>query len=262
MKNLTVTIIQSDLHWQSKDANLQMFEQKIKSIDEPTQLIVLPEMFTTGFTMEAQQYAETMEGPTVQWMTRVATENNIVLCGSIIVVENQHYYNRFIWMQPNGTYGVYDKRHLFAFAGEHKEFNAGNKKLITQINNVKINCNICYDLRFPVWVRQSNQEHLQYDLLLYVANWPAKRSTAWKTLLQARAIENQCFVIGVNRVGEDGNGHLYNGDSMIINPLGEILYHKEKEEDVFTIELLINQISEIRSQIPFLKDADNFEIIL
>jgi omega-amidase len=261
MKDLLVTIIQSDLHWQNKAANIAMFTQKIESINEPTQLIVLPEMFTTGFTMQAATLAEPMDGITVQWMQQMASQKNAVVCGSVIITENSNYYNRFIWMQPNGSYSFYDKRHLFGYAGEDAHFTSGNKRLVTELKDAKFNCNICYDLRFPVWVRQSNQAQEQYDVLVYVANWPIKRSNAWKTLLQARAIENQCFVIGVNRVGEDGNGYLYNGDSMIINPLGEILYHKEKEEDVSTIAMPLQQVSDIRTQIPFLKDGDDFRIV-
>ena len=261
MNNIIVTLVQSNLHWENKAANMQMFANKINSIKQPTQVVILPEMFTTGFTMNVSELAETMDGSTVKWMQQMAHLKNIILCGSVIIVENNQYYNRFIWMQPNGEYGYYDKRHLFAFAGEDAHFTTGNKKLITQLNGIKINCNICYDLRFPVWVRQCKQPEYQYDILIYVANWPTKRSTAWKALLQARAIENQSYVIGVNRVGNDGNGHQYNGDSMVIDPLGEILYHKQLDEDVYTINIPIHQVQEIRTQIPFLKDADDFDIL-
>ncbi len=260
MNNLTITLIQTELHWENKEANLAMFTQKINSIQEPTQIIALPEMFTTGFTMNTA-LAETMDGKTVQWMQQIAKAKNSVICGSIIVQENTNYYNRFISMQPDGAFSFYNKRHLFGYAGEDAHYTSGNKKLITVMQNAKVSCNVCYDLRFPVWVRQSKNEEEQYDILMYVANWPIKRSIAWKTLLQARAIENQCFVIGVNRTGTDGNGYFYNGDSMVINPLGEILYHKEKDEDVFTITLPMQLVQEIRTQIPFLKDGDDFRIV-
>ncbi|MEP6596287.1 MAG: nitrilase-related carbon-nitrogen hydrolase, partial [Ginsengibacter sp.] len=178
------------------------------------------------------------------------------------------FYNRLIWVLPNGECGVYDKRHLFAFGDEHMHYTAGNKRLIASVKGWKINLQVCYDLRFPVWTRQSPPLPLErglggeaeYDLLIFVANWPEKRSHAWKTLLQARAIENQCYVIGVNRVGEDGNGILYCGDSMIVDPLGEILYQKNNAEDVFTYTLQKEKLNEVREKFLFWKDADSFVI--
>jgi omega-amidase len=233
---LTFTILQTNLHWEDKEANLAMLQNKIENITVHTDVVVLPEMFTTGFSMQPSLYAETMDGDTVEWMRHLAIENKIVLCGSVIIEEESKYYNRFIWMQPNGTYSFYDKRHLFAFAGEDNFYNSGSKKLIANANNFKINCNVCYDLRFPVWTRQTSLENA-YDVLIYVANWPEKRSRAWKTLLVARAIENQCYVIGVNRIGEDDNGNYYSGDSMVIDPMGEIVYHKADDEDIFTFTI-------------------------
>ncbi len=267
MSSLTFTLIQTALHWENKEANLQMLEQKIAAIKEKTQVVVLPEMFPTGFSMKPQQFAETMDGPTMQWMKKVAAAKRIALTGSMIIEEEGHYYNRLVWMLPNGKYGIYNKRHLFAFAGEDQYYTQGTQRLITSANGWKINLMVCYDLRFPVWSRQSplqkegDQSEPEYDILVYVANWPERRSHAWKTLLQARAIENQCYVIGVNRIGNDGNNIYHSGDSMVVNALGEMLYHKAHEEDIFTITLDKEHLLQIREKMPFLKDADRFLIL-
>lgn len=262
MSQLTVTIIQTNLHWEDKAANLQMLEEKINGIQEKTELVVLPEMFSTGFSMKPELLAETMEGETVQWMKRMAASKKIILTGSVIIEDGGNYYNRLIWMLPNGQYGIYDKRHRFGFAGEDNHFSAGSKRLIASVKGWKINLLICYDLRFPVWARQQSQpEGPEYDLLIYVANWPERRSHAWKTLLQARAIENQCYVIGANRTGNDGNEIHHSGDSMIIDPMGEVLYTKNKEEDIFTMTLEKTQLETVREKLPFLKDADGFLLL-
>ena len=267
MSSLTFTLVQTALNWENKEANLQMLEQKIASIKDKTQVVVLPEMFSTGFSMKPQQFAETMNGPTVQWMKKVAAAKRIALTGSIIIEEDGHYYNRLIWMLPNGKHGIYNKRHLFAFAGEDQHYTPGTQRLIASANGWKINLMVCYDLRFPVWSRQSplqkegNESSPEYDILVYVANWPERRSLAWKTLLQARAIENQCYVIGVNRTGNDGNNIYHSGDSMVINALGEVLYHKAHEEDIFTITLDKAHLQQVREKMPFLKDADSFLIL-
>jgi len=266
MSSLSITVIQSKLHWQDKPANLAMFEQKIKAIKERTEIVVLPEMFSTGFSMQPELLAETMEGETVKWMQRMAAEKKIILTGSIITAEKDNYYNRLVWMLPNGQRGVYDKRHLFAFAGEDDQYTAGSKRLIASVKGWKINLLVCYDLRFPVWARQTvppvgeQKEGPGYDMIIYVANWPERRNHAWKTLLQARAIENQCYVVGVNRVGDDGNNIHYSGDSMVVDPLGEVLYSKALEEDVFTITLQKEKLEEVRNKFPFWKDADAFSI--
>ena len=259
---LTITTIQSNLVWENKAANLLMLEQKIKGMEEQTEVIVLPEMFSTGFSMNAQALAEDMDGETVSWMKRVAAENKINLTGSIIIKENETFYNRLIWMLPNGEYGVYDKRHLFGFGNETEHYSQGNKRLIASVKGWKINLQICYDLRFPVWARQNptDKNEAEFDVLIYVANWPERRSHAWKTLLCARAIENQCYVVGVNRIGDDGNNIYHSGNSMVIDPLGQVLYHKADEEDVFTISLDKEKLNEIRSKFPFLKDGDDFNI--
>lgn len=264
MSSLKFTLVQTLLRWENKEANLKMFEQKISTIHQPTHVVVLPEMFSTGFSMKAQQLAETMEGTTVNWMKEMAASKKIILTGSVIIEEGGNYFNRLIWMLPNGQYGFYDKRHLFAYAGEDKHYTAGTKRLIASANGWKMNMIVCYDLRFPVWARQQfdDKKNFEYDVLICVANWPQRRNTAWKTLLQARAIENQCYVIGVNRVGYDGDNIDHSGDSMVIDPLGEILYHKENEEDIFTIELDKKHLKEVREKFQFWRDADQFEILV
>ena len=271
-QQLTISTIQTTLHWENKEANRQMLEQKISSIRDKTEIVILPEMFSTGFSMKPAALAETMEGETVQWMKKIASEKKIILTGSIIVEENENYFNRLIWMLPNGKYGYYDKRHRFAFAGEDQYYTAGNKRLIASVKGWKINLQVCYDLRFPVWARQTSPSNSlskgegeiatpEYDVLIYVANWPERRNTAWKTLLQVRAIENQSYVVGVNRVGKDGNDIYHSGDSMIIDPLGEILYQKKDEEDIFTISLNKEHLQNVREKFPFWKDADEFQIM-
>ncbi|HUC81305.1 MAG TPA: nitrilase family protein [Flavisolibacter sp.] len=284
MSSVTFTLIQTSLHWENKQANLQMLEEKIAGIKEKTQVVLLPEMFSTGFSMKPEMLAETMEGETVQWMKRVAAKKKIILAGSVIIADSDGqavqngqtaYYNRFIWMLPNGTYGYYDKRHLFAFAGEDKHYTPGTERFIASVNGWKINLLVCYNLRFPVWARQQASPPaplqkrgelepgtaFEYDALIYVANWPERRSHAWKTLLQARAIENQCYVIGVNRVGNDGNDIYHSGDSMVIDPLGEMLYHKKDDEDIFTITLKKEDLQSVREKFQFWRDADEFTIL-
>jgi len=258
MSSLTITIIQPNLVWEDKKANLDMLAKKIDSIQKKTEVVILPEMFSTGFSMQANLLAETMQGETIEWMKKIAFSKKIILTGSVIIEEEGRFYNRLIWMLPNGEYGVYNKRHLFAYANEHNHYSGGNKRLIASVKGWKINLQVCYDLRFPIWSRQ--QSAGEYDVLIYVANWPEKRSTAWKTLLQARAIENQCYVVGVNRVGEDGNQVYHSGDSMIVDPAGEILYHKANEEDIFTYTLQKEKLNGIRERFPFWRDADTFNL--
>jgi omega-amidase len=284
MSTLAITTIQTKLHWEDKRANLQMFEEKIFSIKEKTEIIVLPEMFSTGFSMQPAKLAETIDGDTVTWMKKTAEKRKAILTGSLIIKEpaasgqkgeDELYFNRLIWMLPNGQFGIYDKRHRFAFAGEDQFYTAGNRRLIASVKGWKINLQVCYDLRFPVWSRQApsqlpppaggedpaNSQGLEYDVLTYVANWPERRSTAWKTLLQARAIENQCYVIGVNRVGNDGSGIYHSGDSMVVDPMGDIKYHKKDEEDIFTTVLDKDHLHTKREKFPFWKDADDFKIL-
>jgi predicted amidohydrolase len=279
MSTLTITGIQSNLHWEDKKANLQMLEEKIFSVSQSTEIVVLPEMFSTGFSMQPKKLAETMEGETIQWMKQVAAKKKIILTGSLIIKDSspplpeemgsggEAYYNRLVWVLPNGQVGHYDKRHLFAYADEDQHYTPGEKRLIASVKGWKINLLVCYDLRFPVWSRQASpqrrgeQSTPEYDILIYVANWPERRVHAWTTLLRARAIENQCYVIGVNRTGDDGNKIHYTGESMAIDPMGEILYHKKDEDDVFTVTLDRSHLEKVREKFPFWKDADSFKII-
>ena len=267
MSSLTITTIQTDLIWEDKEANLRLLEKKILSLAGPVEVVVLPEMFSTGFSMKPEFFAEPMDGPAVSWMRTVAASRKIILTGSLIIREGNDYFNRLIWMQPNGVFGYYDKRHRFAYAGEDQSYSAGCKRLITSVKGWRVLPLICYDLRFPVWSRQTASithggvdGNLEYDLLLYVANWPQRRSHAWKTLLQARAIENQCFVAGVNRIGNDGNGIYHSGDTGIIGPLGEVLYDAAEREEVFSLTLQKETLTGVRQHFPFWRDADQFTI--
>lgn len=268
MSTLTLSIIQPNLHWEDKPANLKMLEEKINSIKEKTEVVLLPEMFSTGFSMQPKLLAEKMDGLSVTWMKKLAASKKVIITGSLIIEEDGNYYNRLIWMLPNGEFGYYDKRHLFAYAGEDEEYTPGTKRLIASVKGWKINLLVCYDLRFPAWSRQTPirqpaeevERGPEYDLLIYVANWPERRNQAWKTLLQARAIENQCYVVGVNRVGKDGKDIYYSGDSMVVDAMGDILYTKAHEEDIFTITLQKDKLDDVRTKLPFLKDADDFFI--
>jgi len=258
MSQLTISIIQTDLIWENKVKNLENLEKKIMAIEEKTELIILPEMFGTGFSMNTNELAEEMGGETLNWMKKISIAKKAALTGSFMVRENGNCYNRLIWMLPNGEYGHYDKRHLFGYAEEDKHYTAGQQRLIASIKGWRINLLICYDLRFPVWSRQQNND--EYDILVYVANWPEKRSHAWKSLLTARAIENQSYVIGVNRVGADVMGNVYSGDSSVIDPLGEVVFQESKKETVHTFTLDKSTLTEVRQKLPFLKDADSFVI--
>ena len=273
MLNLTVSLVQTALFWEDISSNLQMLEKKILSIREKTEVVILPEMFSTGFSMNPVALAETMDGPTMNWMKKMAAEKKCILTGSIIIKTSGGpeplYYNRLIWMLPDGHYGYYDKRHLFAYGKEHQYYTPGNGRLIASVKGWKINLQVCYDLRFPVWLRQSNpanplsdrdKAEPEFDIIIVGANWPSTRRHAWKTLLQARAIENQCFVIGVNRIGTDGNGLAYSGDSMVVGPLGEILHPISENEEVHTLTLNKEIIETVRKQFPFWNDADHFLI--
>jgi len=255
---LNITIIQPDIVWEDKEANLKRYEEDIAGIKEKREVVVLPEMFSTGFSMQPEKLAETMDGPSLKWMKETASRCRCILTGSLIIEEDGNYFNRLIWMQPDGVFGVYDKRHLFGYAGEDEHYTSGNKKLIVSVKGWKICPLICYDLRFPVWAR-NGQEH--YDVLLYVANWPERRSLAWKTLLQARAIENQSYVVGVNRIGVDGKNIAYTGDSSVFSPLGEKLWQQSNTSCVHTITLDRETLEKVRTELPFLKDADRFLIL-
>ena len=253
---MIVSLIQSDIIWEDKNSNLKKYQEQIDKI-ESTELIILPEMFTTGFSMNPKNISEKMDGETIQWMKDNASKMNSAICGSIIIEEDDKYFNRFIWVNPDNSIYHYDKRHLFSYAGENKNYTPGDSKIIIQYKGWKICPLICYDLRFPVWSRNSEE----YDLLIYVANWPAKRKLAWRSLLVARAIENQCYVIGVNRVGIDNSGNLHSGETSIINALGEQLYIKSHSEDLYTNDISKLELEKVRKQLPFLNDKDNFKIV-
>ena len=253
MQDLTITIIQTELFWEDIPANLDRMEQKIDGIVEATDLIILPEMWTTGFTLNAEKLAETMNGASVSWMAAKARQKSAHLLGSIIIKEEGKYFNRLIWAKPDGEILTYDKKHLFRMADEHKVYAAGNRHLSVEVKGWKLQTFICYDLRFPVWCR--NQQN-QYDVAIFIANWPARRASHWKLLLQARAVENQAYVLGVNRVGKDGNDLDYSGDSTLVEPQGNILFAAAQIPCVFTAKLDYNRISEFRESFTAWMDAD------
>ncbi|WKN45990.1 amidohydrolase [Tunicatimonas pelagia] len=257
---LTVSLIQTSLYWHEVEANLAMLEEKIWQIDQPTDLIILPEMFSTGFTQQADSLAEPMNSKTFRWMKQQAAQTKAVVTGSYIVREQQNFYNRLLWVRPDGTFSYYDKRHLFRMAGEDRVFSAGDSLLIEELKGWRVCPLICYDLRFPVWSRNVVQADgaLNYDLLIYVANWPAARRSAWETLLKARAIENACYVAGVNRVGEDGNQVSYLGNSVAVDFKGDIVADLEEQEQIITIPLSYQDLEAYRQKFPVHLDADKF----
>lgn len=258
IQNLKVTVFQAYLFWENIDKNLQNISLRLAGgVREKTDLIVLPEMFNTGFTMRAAELAEEMDGKTMEWLAKTARTYECVITGSLIIKEDNKYYNRLIWMLPNGEYQYYDKHHLFGMGEEDKTFTAGTTPLVVDLKGWKIRLAICYDLRFPVWLRNKNAE---YDILLLVASWPDKRSAHWRTLIHARAVENQSYVIGVNRVGHDGNQVYHSGHSMCIDPYGNTVYYKPEDEDLYTFSINYPDLEKIRRQFPFLKDADDFTI--
>ncbi|WP_020602753.1 amidohydrolase [Spirosoma spitsbergense] len=257
-----ITLLQPDLFWHDPVANRAMLEERIYSLPEPTDLIVLPEMFTTGFTMDAAAVAEPMNLTTVRWLKQMAAQTGAVVTGSYVVQQKGAYFNRLIWMQPDGQFDTYDKRHLFRMAGEDAVYTAGTNRIVKEWKGWHICPLICYDLRFPVWSRNTpaTSSPFDYDLLLYVANWPAARRNAWNVLLQARAIENLSYVIGVNRVGKDGNGHPYSGDSAVIDYKGEVLFRQSDTEVVHQQTLSLDDLRAFRAQFPANLDADRFTV--
>jgi len=256
---IKITLIQSILHWENAEANLHMFEGKISALKDETDIIVLPEMFSTGFTMNASALAEPMQGRTMSWMQSMAEKKKCVITGSVIIREGNSFFNRLIWMKPDGSFFQYDKRHLFRLAHEEQTYTPGKDKVIIDFKGWKILPLICFDLRFPVWSRRTKLSN--YDVLIYAANWPERRIVAWNQLLIARAIENQCYVVGLNRFGNDGNEVYHSGESAVINFKGENLSgipaHEECHE---TITLHMPELLEFRKQLPFLEDADDFTI--
>lgn len=258
MEPIKITTFQAYLFWENVEKNLANLTLRLSSLREKTDLIILPEMFNTGFTLNVEKCAETMNGPTMHWLYDHAKKFDCVIAGTLIIEEEGRYYNRFIWMSPDGSFVHYDKRHLFGLAQEDEKFSPGNSRIILEVKGWKICPMICYDLRFPVWSR--NQEGA-YDLLVYAASWPDKRSAHWRSLIPARAIENQAFVIGVNRVGYDGNEVYYSGGSMCISPMGDVVYYKPEDEDLYTFTLNPKDLQTARGTLPFLKDSDSFTLI-
>jgi omega-amidase len=256
MQTLDVTIVQTDLHWHDAAKNRDHFSKTIENIEEHTDLIVLPEMFTTGFSMDAPALAEPMDGKTVAWMKTMAASSNSAICGSVIISDGDDYRNRFICAQQDGTLITYDKRHLFRLADEQNHYTQGDVIQTFELNGFRICPMICYDLRFPVWSRNRDD----YDLLIYVANWPSRRHNAWATLLRARAIENLSYVAGVNRVGQDGNNLPYIGGSAIIDYLGNDLADLGDRQGTATATLDLNELKKFRDRFAFDKDADDFVI--
>lgn len=262
-ENLRISLIQTSLFWEDRVQNLNHLEGLIGGLKGKTDIIVFPEMFSTGFSMNTGEGCDTMDGETIQWMAKMSKSLKAVISGSIRISEKGSYFNRFIWMQEDGEMRYYDKRHLFSFAGEDKHFKAGTKKCIIEYKGWKISPLICYDLRFPVWSKNRLIDNeAEYDLLIYTANWPKSRNSAWKGLLLARAIENQAFVAGVNRVGEDGNAIEYSGDSSVINPYGAYLCEAiGEDENILHADLEYSLLNDFRKKFPVLKDADDFTII-
>jgi omega-amidase len=253
---MKVALVQAPLHWENPIQNRNYFEDKINSITEKIDLIVLPEMFTSGFTMNPKAVAETMQGETVLWLQVVSKAKNAAITGSLVIEENGNFYNRLVFVFPTGEIKTYDKKHLFTLAGEDKAYTSGTEKLVFEYQGFRICPLICYDLRFPVFARNTED----YDVLIYVANWPKPRINAWDALLKARTIENMCYIIGVNRMGEDPNQHHYPGHSQVIDYLGNFLVEPQYNEGVFITTLNKNTLEATRQKLGFLNDRDAFTI--
>ncbi len=253
MQNLTITFIQTELHWEDIPANLKMLNEKIDAINNPTDLILLPEMFSTGFSMNPKGQAETMQASAVKWMKEKSKEVGIHIAGSLMIKEDGYYFNRLVWVSPEGLIFTYDKRHLFRMAGEEKIYTAGKRRLTVELNAWRIRPFICYDLRFPVWMRNTTPP---YDLAIVVANWPAAREIHWQMLLRARAIENQAYVIGVNRVGVDGNQIEYNGYSCVVDFQGNVHYQTVGQEVTQSASLSFSALKNYRDTFPAWMDRD------
>lgn len=257
-KELKLALIQAPLVWENPAANRAYFLKKIKGITTPVDLIILPEMFTTGFTMNAAPLAETMEGTTINWMKNLAKEKNAALTGSVIIEDEGNFYNRMLFVTTEGLIAQYDKRHLFTLAKEEKTYSPGKKKVIVDYKGWKICLMVCYDLRFPVWSRNTED----YDLIVYVANWPKPRVNAWDILLQARAVENMAYCAGVNRVGLDADGYEYIGHSAVYDSLGKLItVSLPEEEEIKIVSIDKEHLEKIRTQLKFLNDKDKFQLL-
>lgn len=253
-ESLNISLIQSNIFWQDVEKNISHFSNIISSIKK-TDIILLPEMFNTGFCPQHTHLAENMNGKTIAWMKEISNKKKCAIGGSLMILEDGKIYNRLIWISKKGVLSIYDKRHLFSLIKEHKYLTKGKQRLILEEEGWKICPLICYDLRFPVFSRNN----VDYDILIYLANWPTKRIDAWDALLKARGIENQCYTIGVNRVGTDGNGISFNGTSKVFSPVGkELLSTIENQETIMQINLSMNDLNIIREKMSFLKDQDSF----
>ena len=254
---MKISIIQPDTVWEDKTNNFNNLVNLISPLYKKTDIVILPEMFNTGFSMNPLQFSESPEGETFRWMKNNAQKGDFGLCGSYMVKANGHFFNRWVFLSPEKEYWCYDKRHLFSMGGEDRFFSHGEKRLIFTFRDLRISPYICYDLRFPVWSRNRND----YDLGIYSANWPESRINVWDTLIKARAVENQCYVAGVNRIGTDGEGIKYCGDSIIVDPYGEIIASANTNDEVsVTGEISLTELHDLRKKFPVLRDADNFNI--
>ncbi|MFN8239635.1 MAG: amidohydrolase [Bacteroidales bacterium] len=254
---MKIAILQTDISWEDKQANLTRVRKLILANNSKPDIIILPETFNTGFTMDVKNMAETMDGQTISGLKQLASQTGSAICGSLIVIENDRYYNRLVFVEPSGKILTYDKRHLFGMGGEDKDFSRGQSRLVFNYLGLKISAIICYDLRFPVWSRN----RADYDLLICTANWPESRIDVWSTLLKARALENQCFVAGANRIGTDKPGNHYTGGSVIIDPKGAILNSLPASGEGFVeANLDLESLNDFRKKFPAWKDADQFEI--
>ena len=255
--NLRVTLAQVNLEWENPDHNRLYLESKIMQLNGISDLVILPETFTTGFSMRIEELAEPMEGTTIQWLLNLSEKANLAICGSLLIKENERYYNRFVFIAPDGVISWYNKRHLFSIGGESDRMTSGNKRTIVNYSGWRIALFVCYDLRFPVWCRNVGDT----DLMIFAANWPDSRSEVWKILLKARAIENQVYVAGVNRIGTDGNGISYNGESQIINARGEVTNPILLSQDKLpTFSISKKELDDFREKFPVCRDADSFLI--
>lgn len=258
MDTLRIALVQTDLYWQDPVSNRAMLEEQLAFLPKKVDVVVLPEMFSTGFTTQPTQYAEVMRQDTTRWLQQMAASLDALLLGSLAMREASAYYNRLLCVQPDGQVHTYDKRHLFRMGGEHEVYTSGAERLLLHWRGWKLCPLICYDLRFPVWSR--NRPEDLYDVLLYVANWPAKRSYAWQTLLRARAIENLCYVVGVNRIGTDGNGVMHQGESLALDFVGDVLVDLGQEQGIAIVELKKSDLEHYRERFPALLDADAFDL--
>lgn len=259
--SLKVALVQTDLYWKDKTANMAMLEEKLLNLQSGIDLIVLPEMFTTGFTMDAKEVAEPMNFTTTKWMKQIAAQTQAMITGSIVIEEKGNYYNRLLWVSPDGKVDFYDKRHLFRMADEDAHYEMGKERKVFEWKGWRIMPQICYDLRFPVWSRNKVKDgEMEYDIVLYVASWPSPRISAWDILLKARSVENLSHSIGVNRIGTDGNGISYSGHSAVYNFKGETLVFAETKEEISYVDLDLISLQEYRMKFPAWMDADGFDL--